>query len=102
MRKQHTVQIVERQGRTVRIVGESGRGRIEVIAEMAKEGNTLILRDAHVEGAGAGSMGTGELRAFARALGKQQEAETVVIHGGRRTTGANPGRVPEPIEFEVG
>ena len=39
---------------------------------------------------------------FARLLGKQEGVDQVVIQGGRRTTGANPGKIHRDITFTVG
>lgn len=40
-------------------------------------------------------------RTFVRELGKQQGAKEVVIKGGERTTGANPGKTPKPVRVKV-
>lgn len=95
------VQIVEQAGNTVELVGNGAKGAITVIADMAKKGKDLLLEGAHVSGAGKGSSSLRELRGMARELGRQQGAENVIIKGGRRTTGANPGKKPIDIKVKV-
>jgi hypothetical protein len=65
-----TIRIVERDGDVVRMIGDGPRGSIEVIATMTREGNRLVLRGLHADGAGPGSLGLSELRAYARLLGR--------------------------------
>ena len=72
-----------------------GEGRF--VGEMLKEGETLVLRGAHIEG----NATMGEIKAAARAFGKEGGFKKVRIEGGKRTTGKNPGHVPKPITIEV-
>ncbi|HVA50374.1 MAG TPA: hypothetical protein VNH11_28730 [Pirellulales bacterium] len=94
------VTIVERDGDVVEIVA-SGASTVTAIAEMELTGDTLTLRGMHVDGAGRGSSSLGELREMVRELGRQQGAKEVVILGGMRTTGANPGKLPRPIKIRI-
>ncbi len=92
-----TITITDRDGDIVIMLGSGPGGDVEVATEMSREGDTLILRDTHVEG----SVGYGEFREFARELGRQQGVKEVVIYGGIRTSGANPGHAPRPVKVEV-
>ena len=83
------------------MVGKSTHGEIRVLTEMTKQGDTLVLKELAIDGPGRGTMGIRELREFARQLGRQQGASEVVIEGGRRLTGANPGRIPHTIRIRV-
>lgn len=74
---------------------------MSVIANVSKEGNQLVLRGMHIDGPGAGSSNLGQLRDVARALGREYGVREVVIYGGQRTTGANPGKIPRPIVIRV-
>jgi hypothetical protein len=96
-----TVQVVERDGDVVRIIGDGPKGSIEVIASMRRQGDELVLRELHADGTGPGSLGIGEVRAFARELGRQEGVRVVEIHGGTRTTGARPGKLPRPVRILV-
>jgi hypothetical protein len=71
------------------------------MTEMEGDDERLILRNLHIDGPGPGKVGARLLYSLARVLGRKQGAETVVVYGGRRTTGARPGHVPPPIEIEV-
>jgi len=84
------VSIVEQDGDVAWIVAETVVGRVEIIASMVREGDTLLLRGLHVDGPGAGSMGVAMVRRIARELGKQQHVRQILVFGGVRTTGATP------------
>lgn len=82
------------------MVGRNG-SEITVITNQSIEGNRLVLNGLHIDGAGAGTSSIRELRQFARDLGRQQGVDQVVIRGGIRTTGANPGHTPRDIIVRV-
>jgi RHS repeat-associated protein len=98
---ERTIEIVQREGNLVEMVGKSGQGEIRVLTEMTKQGDTLVLKGLHMEGAGRGSMGVRELFQFARQLGREQGVNKVIIEGAERTTGANPGSIPRTVEIKV-
>ena len=90
------------QGKS-RIVIESPKGTIGVSTEIVQEGNMLILKRLDVAGHSKNEFGLTALRELARTLGGQYEGVTeVVIHGGPRMTGANPGKTPKPITIRLG
>ena len=96
------VQIIERDPEgALYLEAISERGRMEVVTAVRVEGATAYLDGFHVDGLGAGSVGVAALRAFARELGHQLGVQRLVIRGGLRTTGANPGRLPRPIVIPV-
>lgn len=80
---------------------DSPKGEIRVISSISKQGDTLILEGLHVEGPGANAVGKTGVRQFARDIGRTFGVKEVIIHGGQRTTGANPGRTPTPIRIRV-
>lgn len=75
-------------------------GIITIIAEFEfVSDRLLIMRRAHVSGLEGNSLGYGRLRQImnvALQIGKYDE---IVIEGGNRTTGANPGHQPRPLRF---
>ena len=83
------------------MVGAGPKGEIRVLTEMVKEGDTLFLRGLHIQGPGPGTVGLRELREFAKLIGREQGAAKVIIEGGTRTTGVNPGHTPRAIEIKV-
>jgi hypothetical protein len=68
---------------------------------MTKNGNQLILDSMHIDGPGAGTSSLSELRDVARSLGQQYGVDEVIINGGTRTSGANPGKIPRSITIKV-
>ena len=98
---ERTINLVEREGNVVEYALKGPRGQMNVMTEMDRKGNTIILRGTHIEGAGPGSQGLRELREFARLFAREQGAMKIVIEGGMRTTGANPGHIPKDIIISV-
>ena len=94
-------EIVAQEGAIVEILGQSGATQIRVMAEMLRHGDDLVLRGAHIEGAGAGTVGIRALMEIGRAFGRQQGVKRVIVGGARRTTGARPGRIPRPIVIPI-
>lgn len=84
------------------LAATTSQGEIHVITEMTRQGDTLLLTRLQIDGPGARSVGLQELRKLATDLARQQGANRMSIHGGVRTTGANPGHPPRPITFSVG
>ena len=95
------IRIVETDGDVVELVATTACGDVRIITGLERDGDNLILRGMHVDGPGARSLGLQGLRDLAREFGRQHSARFVIIHGGVRTTGANPGHVPRPIVISV-
>jgi hypothetical protein len=92
------VTILEREGNVIIGSFKGSAGEARFITEMVREGDTLILRGTHIEGQGT----LKEALNVAKQFGHEQGASRVIIEGGRRTRGANPGHVPRPIIIETG
>jgi len=95
------VSVVARDGDVVELLAKGANGDITAITTMTKEGDQLILEGTHIGGPGKGSSSLSELRELARNLGRQNGVDSVVIRGGKRTTGASPGNVPRDIIIKV-
>lgn len=93
-----SITILEREGDVIiaSFRGAIGEGRI--ITELVRQGDVLIMRGTHIEG----SATLREALNAAAQFGRDQGVKRVIIQGGRRTTGANPGHVPRPITVETG
>jgi len=91
------LQIVERDGDVVRVVGSG----IEFICKMYRVGDQLILDQFSMDGAGRGSLGLANVRRLAREFAAGHRAKTVIIRGTTRTTGARPGKMPREIVISV-
>ena len=72
-------------------------GEARFVGDVVREGDTLILRGAHIEGDAT----LREVLQTAERYGGEQGVKRVIIEGGRRSTGANPGHIPRPIVIEV-
>jgi hypothetical protein len=100
-----TIRLLERGAAgTVHLEVRTARGAYEVIANLRREGTTIILDRAHIEGSGAGQFGPAllrELRDAARQFGREQGASRVIVNPGVRTSGANPGRAMRSFHVEV-
>jgi hypothetical protein len=92
------VTILEREGNVIIGSFQGAAGEARVITELVTNGDTLILRGTHIEGSATLREGLDAAAQF----GRDQGARRVIIEGGRRTTGANPGHVPRPITVETG
>jgi len=92
------VKFIEREGNVVVASFKGANGEARVIAEMVRNGDTLILRGAHIEGSGTLKEALSAAKTFGRELGFKQ----VIIEGGARTTGANPGHIPRAITLITG
>jgi hypothetical protein len=97
------VKVVEQVDDVVILEARVGGRVIQIAASVAKEGTTLFLRKAHIEGAAPGQVGVKGLFDMARDFGRANNVAEVVIQGGRRTTGIGKirGSIPRPIRVKV-
>lgn len=96
-----TVVIIEQDDAILDIVCRGPRGAIEVITRLIRERDNLILSGLPLDGEGPGTQDIGELRQFARELGRMYGVRRVIKFGGIRTTGAQVGHRPRPIVIKV-
>jgi hypothetical protein len=89
--------IVETDGATVRLVC----GPFELIGSLSRHGDELHLDGVHVGGLSRNQLGLPRLREMARHFLEDQHARRLVVHGAKRTSGASPGRRPQPMFFDV-
>jgi hypothetical protein len=97
-----SIRIVETDGDVVELLITTAHGEISIVTGLRLDGADLLLTGLHIDGPGRGSVGLSILRDLARLFGQQYHVSRVVVQGGVRTTGANPGRRPRPIIIEVG
>lgn len=73
---------------------------VDLVFEATIVGNKLKIDSLHIQGSEKNTLGTSRARRFLRAFAKlckeMTDAETVVIQGGKRTSGAAAGRIPRP------
>jgi hypothetical protein len=92
---------IEEGGGAVLWSFQGANGEIQVLANVSQEGETLVLTNTHIQGAGAGTSSLREMRTIFEAIGRSQSAQEVLIYGAERTSGAMPGHIPRPITITV-
>lgn len=90
--------LVEQDGIAHEFQIKIGSHTLTVITNLEIEGDTMLLRDLHVDGPGPGQLSASQLRKAIRVLGQSYKVTVVVVRGFERTTGAKPGHIPRPIE----
>jgi hypothetical protein len=95
------IDVVDQDGAVFELRCQIGEIQLEVIAELELSGDDLFAWGMHIGGPGRGTLSPRLLRAAARELGRQWNARRVIIEGGIRTTGANPGHKPRRIIISV-
>jgi hypothetical protein len=83
------------------VIGQGPKGQVRIMGTFTKEGDTLYIRGAHIEGPGAARVGYRDIMEYGREYGRQQGVKQVIIEGQARTTGARPGHTPRPIIIKV-
>ncbi|MGC4070818.1 MAG: hypothetical protein QM784_40315 [Polyangiaceae bacterium] len=96
-----SMRIVEQVDDIVEIAGTVGGHEIRVMANMSIKDGTLYLRQAHIQGPGAGKVGVKAMFDAIREFGKSQRVAKVVVEGAKRTTGAGNQRGAVPRAWEI-
>ena len=74
-------------------------GIVQIIGKVTRVGRVLQIRGAHVDGLYGGALGRAGLNAIGRKLLEEADVYQIVVEGGTRTTGKNPGRPPKVFRF---
>jgi hypothetical protein len=91
------LQIVEQDGDVVRVVGAG----IEIIAQLYRSGDEIIVEGLSIDGAGPRTLGLARMRQLARRFLRDNDARRLRIRGTTRTKGSNPGRSPREIVIDI-
>lgn len=85
----------------VTIVVHAPGATLQIIAEIILDRSirSMTLSGTHIHGATANLVGGANLRTVAQAVMRGMHLDEIVVEGGIRTTGANPGRRPRPFRF---
>jgi hypothetical protein len=95
------LRIVEESEGVVEIAGNIGEHEVSVLANISREGETLYLKQAHIQGPGPGKVGIKALFDAISEFGKSQGVKRVVIEGAKRTTGAGNQRGAVPRAWNI-
>ena len=74
-------------------------GVMQIIGSVTRVGRVLHVGGAHVDGLHGGALGRAGLNAIGRKLLEEADVDQIIIEGGTRTTGKNPGRPPKVFRF---
>lgn len=74
-------------------------GMMQVMATVLRRGRIVEVDGVHVQGLAANAIGAGGLLRVLRAILETIDADEIIIGGGIRTTGANPGHRPRIIRI---
>jgi RHS repeat-associated protein len=96
-----SIRVVQESGGVTEYAVDTPAGKISIMADVSKTGDTLTLDNFDIDGPGRNSLGAVGLRVLAQQLGRQEGVSQVVIRGAPRTTGPNPGSVSRPITIKV-
>jgi len=92
------LKILEEDGNVLHAVIQTAEDPVTVMANVIREPTRLVLDKVHVEGEG---LTRAIIRKAANELGTKHGTEEVLLLGGVRTSGANPGHVPKPMLVRV-
>jgi hypothetical protein len=74
-------------------------GTIYLVGAPQINGRVLVIDNVHIGGLHRGACGRAGLNAIGRKFLEVADVDEIIIQGGSRTTGANPGRPPKEIRF---
>src|SRR5207249_9884435 len=89
------------EGGAIDAILRSGVTEIEIIANMRREGDTLILEGLHLAKNLGEHLTLSQLTDFAKAFARHQGVKEIRVLGAKRTTGRTSGRIPKPFIIEV-
>jgi hypothetical protein len=69
--------------------------------DITKTDDVLTIKNFDIDGKLTNKLGGPNLKKIINQFGKQQGVKEVVIEGAKRTTGANPGRLPAALKFII-
>ncbi len=86
-------------GNTALFTISDGSVAFEVLAEVIFEGSVGTLRNVHVQGSGANSVGPARLIRLCRPVREPLGVQELRVEGATRTSGSGPGRRPRALVF---
>lgn len=96
---QITIEIEEAEGPEMIVVIGTPVGAMRLMGEVKVVDDVLTIHDAHVDGLFPGALTRAGLNALGIKILEIANVRSLVLQGGSRTTGRNPGRAPRRIRF---
>jgi hypothetical protein len=96
---QWTLEYLDENSGYLDVIFRRGEDWIELFGSLRFDGRRAYVTDVHIHGPGANLFGTASLREFINVVKGIIDVDTIYVTGAVRTTGANPGRKPNPLVF---
>jgi hypothetical protein len=94
--------IVDQEGELVIYSTKIGDEVITFGGDITKtEDGVMTIKNFDIDGKLTNQLGKANLKNIINQFGKQQGVKEVIIEGAKRTTGANPGRLPAALKFII-
>jgi hypothetical protein len=93
--------IIDQEGETIIYSTKIGEETITFGGDITKTDDVLTIKNFDVDGKLTNQLGRSNLTKIINQFGKQQGVKEVIIEGAKRTTGANPGRLPAVLKFMI-
>lgn len=93
--------IVDQEGDLIIYSTKVGDEVVTFGGNITKENGSLIIKNFDVDGNLTNMLGIRGLKEIIKDFGAQQGVQKVIIEGAKRTTGANPGKVPSQMIFNI-
>jgi RHS repeat-associated protein len=93
--------ITAKEGNLILFSTKVGTKTIEFGGNVSKSKGVLVIKNFDIDGTLTNKVGIKGLKAIITDFGKQQGVSKVIIEGAKRTTGANPGRIPSQLIFNI-
>ncbi len=93
------IEEVDPSSPVVLLVVTTPLGEMRLVADIRVVNHVLYADGVHVGGLSPGPLGRAGLNTIGRKMLEIAGVDQIVIQGRARTTGANKGRIPQPIRF---
>jgi RHS repeat-associated protein len=90
-----------KEGDLILYATKIGDDVIEFGGNFSKSNGTLTIKNFDIDGALTNKLGIRGIKDIVTDFGRQQGVNQVIIQGAKRTTGANPGKIPSQLIFKI-
>lgn len=97
----YTFKVVAKDDDVVIFSTKVGDDIVEFGGNVSRQGNTLTIKNFDIDAELTNKIGIKGLKELINDFGKSQGVDKVIIEGAKRTTGANPGKMPSKLEFDI-
>ena len=94
-------EISEQEGNTILYTTKIGTETIEFGGDITKADGVMTIKNFDIDGKLINQLGNANLTKIINQFGRQQGVKEIIIEGAKRSTGANPGRLPAVLKFII-